>query len=422
MDVMDAQQAAPQQLAAEAPRPGRLAADSLRILSGRTIGTVATALAAIFIVRALGPTGKGGLSYATMVLTLATTAFSGVTTAAMISVARRGVDRSAAERAAFRIAIIAGAALGAILLALGLLVHSQWALAGGSLALIPALFASAIATMLQYRGDVKRALVMQQVSTTGLAVATAVVVLAGGGIVGAFACLAGTLTLSAAIGRRGLHATSPPSRVAAGIVGAVGVGTTLLAVVGYLNLTVDVYLVAALRPAAELGIYTLAIAIGEMLWNVSSAMLWPALGPIAHLDREEAARLAARICRYSVALVGAAAVVAWFVGPFVIRFAFGEPFAPTGGLLRILLPGIVAMSGKTALGSFVLLALGRTRALLAVHIASTVACAIICVVGLPRYGLAAAAFATSVTYCAVFPAVAWLAVRGGLPLRLLFRG
>jgi O-antigen/teichoic acid export membrane protein len=190
--------------------------------------------------------------------------------------------------------------------------------------------------------------------------------------------------------------------VAHGIVGAIGVGATLLAVVGYLNLTVDVYLVAALRPAAELGIYTLAIAIGEMLWNISSAMLWPALGPIAHLDRDEAARLAARICRHTVALVG-------------------EPFAPTGDLLRILLPGIVAMSGKTALGSFVLLALGRTRALLAVHVASTVACAFICVVGLPRYGLAAAALGTSVTYCLVFAAVAWLAVRGGLPLRLLFR-
>jgi O-antigen/teichoic acid export membrane protein len=399
-----------------------LAADSLRIFSGGTLGSIASVIAGIFIVRALGPAGKGGLSYATTVLTLATTAFSGVTTAAMISVARRGVDRSAAERAAFRIAIVAGVVAGVVLLAIGLLVHSQWALVGSTAALVPALLSAATATMLQYRGNVTRALLMQQVSTTGLALATAAVVLAGGGILGAFACLAGALALSAAIGRRGLRATSPPSQVAQGIVGAVGVATTLLAVVAYLNLTIDVYLVAALRPTAELGIYTLAIGTGEMLWQISNAMLWPTLGPIAHLDRDAAARLAARTCRHTIVLVGGAAVVAWFAAPFAIRLAYGQAFAPTSGLLQILLPGIVALAGKTALGSFVLLALGRTRALLAVQIASTVACAIICVVGLPRYGLAAAALGTSLTYCASFPAVAWLAARGGLPLRLLLRG
>jgi O-antigen/teichoic acid export membrane protein len=274
--------------------------------------------------------------------------------------------------------------------------------------------------MLQYRGNVRRAIVMQQITSTGLALVTVVVVLAGGGLVGAFACWVAALTISAVIGRGGLHATSStPAQSAGAAFGRVGAATTALAVVGYLNLTVDVYVVAALRTTAELGIYALAIAAAETLWHASRALLWPALGPIAGLDRAEAMALAARVCRHAMALVGAIALVAWFAAPVAIRLVYGEAFAPAGDLVRLVLPGVVAMAGEAALGSYILLALGRPRPLLVVHLVSTLACAAICVAGLPRFGLAAAAFGTSLTYCAAFVAVAVLAVRSGLPVRML---
>lgn len=423
MEVVEVEPAPPSAArVVAAPTPHRLAADALRVFTGQTIWSIASVLAGIVIVRALGPAGKGHLAYAQTVVNLATTAFGGVATGAMLAVARRGVDRSAAERTTFRIAILAGAPAAAVLIAVGLLAHQQWPLIGAAAALVPALFAQSVQTMLQYRGDVKRAIVAQQIAGTGLALGTAAIVLAGGGLVGAFACWAVALVTASVAGMRGLHATSARVPVTRAVIAGIGVTTTLVAIAGYLNLTVDVYIVAAVRPAAELGIYTLAIASGEVLWQLVRALLWPALRPIAHLERDAAAALAARICRQSIALVGTAAVIAWFAAPLAIRLVYGDTFAPAGDVLRVLLPGIVAMAGEAAIGSYVMLALGRPRALFFVQAGAALACAAVCVIGLPRYGLAAAAFGTSVTYCAAFVAVIWLAARDGLPLRLLLRG
>ncbi len=401
--------------------PRRLAADALRIFSGQTVWTAASVLAGVVIVRAVGPAGKGALAYATTVVTLATMALGGVTTAAMIAVAHRGVDRSAAERAALRFTGIAGTVIAVVLATIGVAVHSQRALVGSAAAVVPALLAGAVQIFLQYRGDVNRAVIVQQIAGTGVALTTALAVIAGGGVVGAFACWVVATSIAVVVGMRALRATSLRSVVAQGVIGATGTGITLLNVAGYLNLTIDVYVVAMLRPASELGIYALAVASGEMLWQCNRALLWPALRSIAHLGHAEAAALAGRIFRSSIALVGGVALVAYVAAPVAIRLVYGEAFAPAGDVLRLLLPGIVAMAGEAALGSWIMVGLGRTRELLAIQTASTVLCAAICVAGLPRYGIAAAAFATSITYCATLLAVAWLAVRKGFPSRYLIR-
>ncbi|MDB5026705.1 MAG: hypothetical protein JWO66_394, partial [Candidatus Eremiobacteraeota bacterium] len=243
--------------AAAASSHRRLFADALRILTSQAAGTAAAVVAGVIVVRALGPSGKGALAYATTAVTLATTAFGGITTAAMLSVARLGVDRSRAERHAFRLCAYAATAVAAVLITIGAIVHAQWALVGAGIALIPATYASATEMMLQYRGDVRRAIVMRQISTTALALATAVVVVGGGGVAGAFACWAVALVVSALVGMRGLTA-SPGQSGEAGIA-RIGITTTALAIVAYLNLTVDVYIVAGMRTAVELGIYTVAI-------------------------------------------------------------------------------------------------------------------------------------------------------------------
>jgi O-antigen/teichoic acid export membrane protein len=398
----------------------RLFADALRILTSQAAGTAAAVIAGVVVVRALGPGGKGALAYATTAVTLATTAFGGITTAAMLAVARHGVDRSRAERHAFRLCAYAATATAVVLIAIGAIVHAQWALIGAGAALVPATYASAIEMMLQYRGDVRRAIVMRQISTTALALATAVVVVGGGGVIGAFACWAGALVVSALVGLRGLTAT--PGQAGEARIAGIGVATTALAIVAYLNLTVDVYIVAGMRTAVELGIYTVAIAAGEMLWHLSSSLLWPALSQFAKLERHEAARLAVHICRQTLAVVGGAAIAAWFAAPAAIRLVYGEAFEPSAEILRFVLPGIVAMAGEAVVGSYVLLTLGRPRTLLGIQGAATLACAVACVIGLPRFGLAAAALGTSVTYVGAFIAVVAIAARNGFPLQALVLG
>jgi O-antigen/teichoic acid export membrane protein len=420
-------QAAPENLAPSAGAPvaaarplfRRLLSDAVRVFCGQTAATVATILAGIVIVRVLGPAGKGALAFSATIVTLLTTAFSGVTTAAVIAIARGHTERPQAERATLRAALVAGVGAALVLVPLGLVTQRSpliWAAAAAA----PALVAASAVMLLQYRGRIAGAIGVQQIGSTGAALTGAVVVLLGGGIAGAFACWIAALVLAALGGRRRLGHAEPLARPGGGAALArIGVTTTALAVVAYLNLTVDVYIVAGSRSAVELGLYTLGIASGEMLWELGRSLVWPALGPIADLPREEAAVLVTRLFRQITLVVGLAALAAWFAGPLAIRLVYGERFAASGEILRTILPGIVAMAAELPLGSFVLLALGKARALLALQVASTLACAAICVLGLPRYGLVAAAFATSVTYCGVFATVLALAMRGGISLRAL---
>jgi O-antigen/teichoic acid export membrane protein len=413
--------------AADAARPlfRRLLADAIRVFCSQTATVLAATLAGIVIVRAVGPAGKGSLAYAATIVTLLTTAFSGVTTAAVLAISRGAIDRKRAERSALRTALVAGAGAAIVLVAIAAATHNRIALLGAAAACIPALVASAAVMLLQYRGEIGRAVLVQQIGGSGSALLGAGVVLAGGGITGALAAWVLALSASALVARRGLGGVSAMPRASgAGTMAKIGVTTTLLAVAAYLNLTVDVYIVAGMRTPAELGFYTLGIGAGEMLWELGRSLVWPALGPIADLPREGAALLVARLFRQALAAVGGAAVLAWFFGPLAIRLVYGERFAPAGEILRVILPGIVAMAVELPLGSFVLLALGRARALLGLQIASTLACALICIAGLPRFGLVAAAFATSLTYCLFFFSVAVLAVRGGvtIPALLGLRG
>jgi O-antigen/teichoic acid export membrane protein len=406
-------------VAAAPPLFRRLLGDAVRVFCGQSAATAGTIVAGIIIVRIVGPAGKGSLAFAATIVTLLTTAFSGVTTAAVIAIARGHAKRTQAERTTLRAAVGAGAAAAPVRAARGAPTHRPplfWAAAAAT----PALVSSAAVMLLQYRGQIGRAIGVQQIGSTGAALTGAAVVLLGGGIAGAFASWVAALVLSALAGRRRLGRGEPvdaPGGSAA--VARIGVTTTILAVVAYLNLTIDIYIVAAIRTPVELGIYTLGIASGEMLWALGQSLVWPALGPIADLPREEAARLVVRLFRQIATIVGLAAIVAWFAGPLAIRLVYGERFAASGEILHVILPGIFAMAAELPLGSFVLLSLGGARPLLVLQITSTISCAVISLVGLPHYGLVAAAFATSLTYCMVLIVVAVLAIRGGVKLRAL---
>jgi O-antigen/teichoic acid export membrane protein len=397
----------------------RLLADAVRVFFGQTAATAATIVAGVVIVRTVGPTGKGSLAFAATIVTLLTTAFSGVTTGAVIAIARGHAKRSQAENATLRAALIAGGAAALVLVPLGLLTHRP-ALMWAAAAAAPALVTGAAVMLLQYRRRIGRAIGVQQIASTGAAFAGAAVVLLGGGVAGAFACWVAALAVAALVGRHRLG-EGPVIERAGGdaAVMRIGVTTTLLAVVAYLNLTIDVYIVAGTRTAVDLGIYTLGIASGQMLWDLGRSLVWPALGPIADLPREDAVLLVTRLFRQIVAVVGVAAIAAWFVGPLAIRLVYGERFAGSAEILRTILPGIVAMAAELPLGSFVLLALGEARALLALQIASMLTCGAMCLIALPRFGLVAAAFTTSATYCAVFTVVLVLALRGGVSIRAL---
>ena len=80
---------------------------------------------------------------------------------------------------------------------------------------------------------------------------------------------------------------------------------------------------------------------------------------------------------------------------------YGRAFAEAGPILRILTPGLVVYAVETFLGYFILVQVKRPLLIFSIQMISAAVCAIITVITLPRFGLAGAAFATSVTYVGV---------------------
>ncbi len=244
--------------------------------------------------------------------------------------------------------------------------------------------------------------------------------------------LAGTLTLGRAVGlvavaqglggcvvlavaareiRRHLRGVNPPSEDAptsrAGYLSLSGLMLFLLrrgwvgqlsAVAYFLLLRLDQALLAHFRSAAEVGVYSVAVYLGEMLWLLPGA-LTPLLVHSAAVgktcpDRDVDSLRAVRL-GFLVTL--AAGVPLYFLAGLLLPLLAGGVYTPSGPALRALLPGIIAFApGAVLAGDFI----GRGRPhwntqasliTLAVNIAAGL-------VLIPAYGAVGAGWASTVAY------------------------
>lgn len=174
----------------------------------------------------------------------------------------------------------------------------------------------------------------------------------------------------------------------------------------YLDFRIDVFLVIYMLGSAALGVYSVGIAIGEFIWQLSSAMINPALQDIGGKDRKRAIMITAKCMRHAFVLVLAAALlVAVLVGPLV-PIIYGPAFSYGAVVTLALLPGIVAYSMMPALAAFFSQQLGEPRTPFYFSAVSTAICAVVTLLTLPRFGIIAAAVATSISYTAAFVAAA----------------
>ncbi len=133
----------------------------------------------------------------------------------------------------------------------------------------------------------------------------------------------------------------------------------LSAVAYFLLLRLDQGLLEHFRGAAEVGIYSLAVYVGELLWLLPGA-LTPLL---VHSSAAEPGdlrrdRTAARAVRLGVGLTLAAALPLYIAAAPLLALAGGGQYADSVPALRALLPGIVAFApGVVLAGDFI----GRGR-------------------------------------------------------------
>jgi O-antigen/teichoic acid export membrane protein len=179
--------------------------------------------------------------------------------------------------------------------------------------------------------------------------------------------------------------------------------------------------VTALLAPALLGIYTLALATSELMWNLSRAVLWSSLGRIAMLDFAASAALCARIVRSTIALQIVAGIVLFAVGPWLIAHVYGPRFAESGSVLRLLLPGAIFYSADGMLSSFIAVRAGRPGLLLGLECMTLVLTAAITFVSISRLGIFAGALAHTVSYIVAYvvKSAIFLRLSGLRPLDVL---
>ncbi len=195
------------------------------------------------------------------------------------------------------------------------------------------------------------------------------------------------------------------------------------AVAYFLLLRLDQGLLAHYRDAAEVGIYSIAVYLGEMLWLLPGA-LTPLLihSSAAKASDPERDRTAAKAVRLGILVTVAVGVPLLFlVDPLLAMFAGGE-YAASGAAFKALLPGIVIFApGAVLAGDFI----GRGKPHWNTQ-ASALTVLVNVVVGvqlIPVHGAVGAAWSSTIAYaCGTFVMLARFRRTTGMSLRGMILG
>ncbi len=394
------------------------------VMSGvsRVVVAVTGAAATIFVARRLGPAGAGGFAIAQfliLVLTMASTL--GVEHGIAYYVSNGSWNARSAYRAAQRVALASGL-VGA---GAGVLVRLAVPSAFGNLS-VAATAAAAIAlpfalswlygTYLALAVDHYEAYVLPPALQSMLAL---LLVIAGGlldGLPGAVAgfTLAHVLAAGAArVGMRRLLASSPPRAqrderahlrraVAFGIK---GYAANALQVINY---RLDLFVLASVGTIAEVGHYSVAVAVTGVMWLLPQALsdvLFPRIAALSARSGQDAehtrAFVEAKSMRHTVLVTAVSTAAIALVLLLVVVPVYGAAFRPAVDLGLILLPGValVAIGGTM---SSTIVGRGRPGFSLASALIVTPLTVVLYLTLIPALHADGAALASSISYACGF--------------------
>jgi len=183
--------------------------------------------------------------------------------------------------------------------------------------------------------------------------------------------------------------------------------TTYLGVVLYLlNWRLDYILCNLLQNTKAVGYYSVAVALGELLWFVPHTLSAILLPEVARATTQESRRLTSRVCRLTLASCVVGAILLAVLARPLVSLIFGEAFLPAVPALWLLLPGIVGFALTSLLTSYVV---GRgspkvnNYAMGIAFVANLVANLWM----IPRFGIQGAALASTLSYSLATIYIVW---------------
>ena len=178
----------------------------------------------------------------------------------------------------------------------------------------------------------------------------------------------------------------------------------LITLLAFVALRGNVFLLRREFGPSDLGLYSIALQIADVLVILPQAV---ATILLPHLVRDAGARWE-RTVRATLWVAGIMTLVCAFTaivaGP-VVRLLYGDEFAPSTRVLQIMLPGVLALAVAGVISQY-LAAIGLPRMLLAVWAGGVALVLALSLALIPDHGAAGAAAALSLGHAAILGGVA----------------
>lgn len=171
-------------------------------------------------------------------------------------------------------------------------------------------------------------------------------------------------------------------------------------VVNLISYRIELFVLDRYGGISRVGVYSIAVQTGEMLWLVAGATAAAVTAPCLREDEQQAAALITRSALKSLAYTAIIAVAVGAAAPFLIPALLGHPFAAAARPLAFLLPGIVAYAPVTILVVYLSVRRGKPRLSLIVSVVGMIVTLAAALVLIPRHGASGAALASTLGYLA----------------------
>jgi O-antigen/teichoic acid export membrane protein len=174
-------------------------------------------------------------------------------------------------------------------------------------------------------------------------------------------------------------------------------------VLQFFNYRADMFIVNYLVGPAGVGIYSVSVAIAELLWQLPNAVGFVIFPTAAATKPSTMNAFTPRVLRITLGLTAAAAVLLAVIGRPAIEFVYSAEFATAYLPMLALLPGVVLLGGAKVLTNDIA---GRgyphlNSASTAISLTATVALDLLLI---PQHGVLGAALASTAAYATMFVA------------------
>jgi O-antigen/teichoic acid export membrane protein len=181
-----------------------------------------------------------------------------------------------------------------------------------------------------------------------------------------------------------------------------GLPSNVSNILTYMNYRFDMLLVSAFMTPTAVGLYSVSVGVVEQSWLLSSSAGTVLFPRISNERNEQVKReLTPFICRNIIFITTLIAIALYFTSPWLIQLLFSNKFTQAVAPLRILLPGIVALSGWHLLYNDIA-GRGKPHLNVYVNLVAVTVNILLNIFLIPRYGIRGAALATTISYSTAF--------------------